>query len=100
MAKDTWLSIWPLIRWERNIKRYESGSQPISASQFFPMLEYIAKMIPNDQISGSNANAPRLDPAQSSKPNKDTWYKEGNAYLSDVKSESKVTIKNTLPRRR
>lgn len=80
-----------------DIKRYESGSQPISASQFFPMLEYIAKMIPNDQILGSNANAPRLDPAQSSKPNKDTWYKEGNAYLSDVKSESKVTIKIRFP---
>ena len=80
-----------------DIKKYESGSQPISASQFFSVLEYIRKMMPSDQISGSNANAPRLDPAQSSKPNKDTWYKEGNAYLSDVKSESKVTIKIRFP---
>ena len=80
-----------------DIKKYESGSQPISASQFFSALEYFGKMIPSDQISGSNANAPRLDPAQSSKPNKDTWYKEGNAYLSDVKSESKVTIKIRFP---
>lgn len=80
-----------------DIKKYESGSQPISASQFFSVLEYIGKMMPSDQISGSNANAPRLDPAQSSKPNKDTWYKEGNAYLSDVKSESKVTIKIRFP---
>ena len=54
-------------------------------------------MMPGNQISGSNANAPRLDPAQSSKLNKDTWYKEGNAYLSDVKSESKVTIKIRFP---
>ena len=80
-----------------DIKKYESGSQPISASQFFSALEYFGKMIPSDQISGSNANAPRLDPAQSYKLNKDTWYKEGNAYLSDVKSESKVTIKIRFP---
>ena len=80
-----------------DIKKYESGSQPISASQFFSVLEYIGKMMPSDQISGSNANAPRLDSAQSSKPNKDTWYKEGNAYLSDIKGESKVTIKIRFP---
>lgn len=54
-------------------------------------------MMLSDQIPGSNANAPRLDPAQSSKLNKDTWYKEGNAYLSDVKNESKVTIKIRFP---
>ena len=80
-----------------DIKKYESGSQSISASQFFSVLEYIGKMMPSGQISDSNANAPRLDPAQSSKLNKDTWYKEGNAYLSDVKSESKVTIKIRFP---
>ena len=80
-----------------DIKKYESGSQPISASQFFSVLEYIGKMMPSDQISGSNANAPRLDSAQSSKPNKDTWYKESNAYLSDIKGESKVTIKIRFP---
>lgn len=80
-----------------DIKKYESGSQPISALQFFSALEYFGKMMLSDQISGSNANAPRLDSAQSTKPNKDTWYKEGNAYLSDVKSESKVTIKIRFP---
>ena len=80
-----------------DIKKHESGSQPISASQFFSVLEYFGKMMSSDQISGSNANASRLDPAQSSKPNKNTWYKEGNAYLSDVKSESKVTIKIRFP---
>lgn len=80
-----------------DIKKHESGSQPISASQFFSVLEYTGKMMPSDQISGSSANAPRLDPTQRTKPNKDTWYKEGNAYLSDIKSESKVTIKIRFP---
>jgi len=48
-----------------DVKKHESGSQPISASQFFSVLEYIRKMIPSDQISGSSANPPKQSPPKS-----------------------------------